>query len=196
MAICVPDPTARAERPYVTTPSDPARRPGAVYLAERMIQRAAGNEWHALSARIGIAWTELRRASGMSTLREFLLGSGEDALEQGQMDTLDLLTTRPTWRMSELAERLRVDPSSATRAVQRLVAVGLAERGTQDDDGRVVTVGITAAGRERHSVVVSRRVELMTHMMSAFSRPEREVLADLLERFVAALDDFIEHVTP
>jgi DNA-binding MarR family transcriptional regulator len=160
-----------------------------------MIEQAAGNEWYAVSARIGIAWTELRRASGMSSLREFLLGSGDDALEQGQVDTLDLLTTRPTWRMSDLAERLRVDPSTATRAVQRLVAVGLAERGTHDDDGRVVTVGITAAGRERHSVVVSRRFELMTHMMSAFSRREREVLADLLERFVAALDTFVDQVS-
>jgi hypothetical protein len=31
-------------------------------------------------------------------------------------------------------------------------------------------------------------------MLKAFSRPERLVLAEMLERFVAALDDFVDHL--
>ena len=49
------------------------------------------------------------------------------------MDTLDLLVQQPAWRMSELAEALRVDPSTATRAVQRLVRAGLADRRSRAD---------------------------------------------------------------
>jgi len=43
------------------------------------------------------------------------------------MDALDLLTRRER-PMKELAARLRVEPSTATRAVQRLEHDGLAER--------------------------------------------------------------------
>ena len=93
-----------------------------------------------LAVRIGLAWIEIRRGAAMGALQKHLFGSGDDALEQGQMDTLDLLAQQPSWRMSELAEALRVDPSTATRAVQRLVNVGLADRRPCDDDGRVVMV--------------------------------------------------------
>ncbi len=94
--------------------------------------------------------------------------------------------------MSELAEALRVDPSTATRAVQRLVNSGLASRRASDDDGRVVLVAITDAGRARHADVASRRGRLMKHLLEAFTPAERPLVADLLERFVASVDHFCE----
>jgi DNA-binding MarR family transcriptional regulator len=146
------------------------------------------------AARIGASWVELRRGAAMSAVRDHLFGTGDDALEQGQMDTLDLLAQRPLWRMSELAEALRIDPSTATRAVQRLVGTGLAHRETCNHDGRVVMISITDAGRERHADVSHRRANLMGHMLAAFSPDERPVLAEMLERFVAAVDDFVDTV--
>lgn len=130
----------------------------------------------------------------MGKLREHLYGSGEDALDQGQSDTLDLLVTRPSWRMSELADALRVDPSSATRAIQRLEKDGFATRQPGDDDGRVVMVTVSKAGKRRHAEVVARRSVLFTHLLGAYTPDERVQLADLLERFVASVDDFVEHV--
>jgi hypothetical protein len=47
-----------------------------------------------LAVRIGQAWIELRRVSTTVVLRDFLLGIGDDALEQGQMDTLDVHSRR------------------------------------------------------------------------------------------------------
>ena len=144
-----------------------------------------------LAVRIGQAWIEIRRGAAMGALQKHLFGSGDDALEQGQMDTLDLLAQQPQWRMSDLAEALRVDPSTATRAVQRLVNAGLADRRHCDVDGRVVMVRITVAGKARHADVAARRSALMRHMLGAFTPDERPVLADLLERFVASIDDFV-----
>jgi DNA-binding MarR family transcriptional regulator len=141
-----------------------------------------------LAIRIGTAWKELRRGAAMVAVRDYFYGTDEDALEPGQMDTLDLLVQQPAWRMSELAERLRVDPSTATRAVQRLVRGGLAHRDTAADDGRVVMVSITDDGRRRHAVVVRRRRASLARMLAAFDLHERRQLADLLDRFVAALD--------
>ena len=64
---------------------------------------------------IGTAWKELRRGAAMSILRDHMFGAGKDAVEPGQVDTLDLLVQQPAWRMSDLADALRVDPSTATR---------------------------------------------------------------------------------
>jgi DNA-binding MarR family transcriptional regulator len=149
-----------------------------------------------LARRIGLAWIELRRGAAMSALRDQLFGTGDDALEQGQMDTLDLLAHQPAWRMSELADALRVDPSTATRAVQRLVRSGLAARSADEDDGRVVMVTITPAGAARHAEVAERRGRLMAHLMGAYSPDERVQLAEMLERFVASVDDFVASAEP
>lgn len=143
-----------------------------------------------LAVRIGRAWRELRRGASTARLRDFLYTVDGDHVEQGQVDTLDVLARRPTWRMSDLADELRVEPSTATRAVQRLERDGLARRRPSVDDGRVVEVEITDAGLAVHRTVSARRVELMTHIMGSFSADELDELADLLERFVGAVDDF------
>lgn len=108
------------------------------------------------------------------------------------MDTLDLLALQPAWRMAELADALRVEPSTATRAVQRLVNAGLAERIPNPDDGRVVQVEITQAGRDVYDAVAARRGELLTFILKQYGRDELPVFADMLERFVVAIDAFVE----
>ncbi|MEO7371584.1 MAG: hypothetical protein ABIZ69_12005, partial [Ilumatobacteraceae bacterium] len=44
-----------------------------------------------LAVRIGRSWVQVRRGASMGSLRDYLLGTGDEALEQGQMDSLDLL---------------------------------------------------------------------------------------------------------
>jgi len=149
-----------------------------------------------LAVRIGLAWRELRRGASTSALREYLYGSDSESIEQGQMDTLDLLALQPAWRMSELAEALRVEPSTATRAVQRLVNAGLAVRRPSNDDGRVVQVEITEAGQVIFEAVAARRAELLTHILKSYRRSELPVFADMLERFVGAVDDFVGRLDP
>lgn len=141
--------------------------------------------------RVGRAWREVRRGASMSRLIEHFFGIGENALEIGQMDTLDLLVQQSSWRMGDLAEALRVDPSTATRAVQRLEKFGLAQRCTGDQDKRVVMVSASEAGRVRHAQAAARREELMQHIMSEYDSEEFEQLASLMERFVRSLDEFV-----
>ena len=156
-------------------------------------QRAAAHD-ATVDTRIGSAWKELRRGAAMSVLRDHLFGAGSDALEPGQVDTLDLLVARDSWRMSELAEALRVDPSTATRAVQRLVNAGMAERTACTNDARVVKVSATAAGRARQESINDLRRETMTAMLASFDPYEREQFAEYMERFVATLDEFVRQL--
>ncbi len=144
--------------------------------------------------RIGRSWIELRRGAWTQHLRAYLFA--DDApIEPGQMDALDLLARRER-TMKQLAERLRIDPSSATRAVQRLVADGLAERFDAPDDGRVVMVKISDEGRRRHTAVAERRATAMALLLSEFDPAERAQLANLLDRFVNALDTSIDSLRP
>jgi DNA-binding MarR family transcriptional regulator len=78
--------------------------------------------------------------------------------------------------------------------VQRLISGGLATRAPSDDDGRVVMVSVTPQGTALHAQVDRRRAMLLAHMLGAFSEAERPVLADMLERFVGAVDDFVTHL--
>lgn len=165
--------------PMTAVPTDPRHR-----------------EFFDLGVRIGLAWRELRRGASTAALREYLYGSDTESIEQGQMDTLDLLALQPAWRMSELADALRVEPSTATRAVQRLVNAGLAVRRPSAEDGRVVQVEITEAGQAVYEAVAARRAELFTHILKSYRRAELPVLADMLERFVGAVDDFVVHLQP
>ena len=142
--------------------------------------------------RIGRAWIELRRGAAASALRSYLFGT-EKALEQGQMDALDLLTRRER-PMKELAARLRVEPSTATRAVQRLEHDGLAERFTSPQDGRVVLVRITDEGRRRHDAVAERRSIAMMQILSEFDPQERAQLAGLMDRLIASIDAVVERL--
>lgn len=148
----------------------------------------------ALDARIGSAWKELRRGAAMGVLRDHLFGAGGDALEPGQVDTLELLVARDAWRMSELADALRVDPSTATRAVQRLVKAGMAQRTASSSDARVVMVSATAAGRARQESISNLRRATLKAMLASFDQAEREQFANYLDRFVAALDEFVRQL--
>ena len=145
-----------------------------------------------LAVRIERAWVELRRGAWTQHQRKFLF-CGDEPIEAGQMDALDLLA-RDDRTMSQLAELLRIDPSSATRAVQRLVADGFAERFAAPDDGRIVMVRISTTGRERHAGIAARRRLAMSYLLSEFTAAERAQLAGLLDRFADALARSVEHL--
>jgi DNA-binding MarR family transcriptional regulator len=140
------------------------------------------------AVRIGVAWRELRRGAAMQGLRRQLYGAGPGAIDMGQVDTLDLLVQRPAWRMSDLAAALRVDASTATRAVSRLVDAGLVSRTAAPDDARVVMAAATARGRRAQRRLAERRRHLLDRILDDFDEDEQGHLADLLERLVSGVD--------
>ena len=73
-------------------------------------------------------WRELRRGASTTVVRDRMFGTGEEAIEPGHMDVLDLLHREEPRRMNDLAAALRVDPSTVTRAIQRMEAEGLVRR--------------------------------------------------------------------
>ena len=147
-----------------------------------------------LAKRIGLAWRDLRRGASMGVFLGLLYG--ETGLDLGQMDTLEHLSQVDGQRMSELAEAMRVDASTATRAVQRLVDAGYAERSPHPVDARCVMVRATPAGRARHEELTASRRGSMVEMIADIPLDTRRHLADGMEALLAALDAFVVKRTP
>lgn len=142
--------------------------------------------------RIALAWRELRRGATSATLRGHLLGPDGPTLEQAQLDGLEILASDSDgWRMSDFADAMHVDPSTATRAVNRLEQLGLAERQTDVDDRRVVVARATSAGRNTIRRVTSGRAVGMERLLEPFDEDEREQFAEHLERFVESIDRLV-----
>jgi DNA-binding MarR family transcriptional regulator len=137
-----------------------------------------------VTMRIGLCWRELRRSPTSVPFRRAVLHD----LELVQVDALDVLVSRPEWRMGELAEALRIDRSTATRVVDRLERDGYAARHGVAGDGRGVVVVATASGAETQRDSLERRRALLREALEGFSADELDELASLLERFVAGID--------
>lgn len=148
-----------------------------------------------VSLRIALAWRELRRGAAGLELRNHVLGPRDPVLEQAQLDALEIVVSeREGWRMSDFADALRVDPSSATRAIDRLETLGLAERVRATDDKRVVVVRATAEGRRLMRTVGRSRASGMERLLEPFELAEQEQFAEYLERFVESIDRLVDEL--
>lgn len=142
--------------------------------------------------RIALAWRELRRGATGAVLRSHLLGPDGPPLEQAQLDALEILAGEPSGlRMSAFADALRVDPSTATRAIARLERHGLAERVAVEDDKRFVTARPTSEGLRMVKQVSRLRSVGMQRLVDPFDDHELEQFAEFLERFVGSIDDLV-----
>lgn len=127
--------------------------------------------------RIAAAWRDLRRMKP----RELSI-----SLPLGQIDTLDVISRIGPCSMLELSDALRIDASTATRAVEPLVKSELVQRRRSDRDARTVLVELTREGRRVEHRLTVERLANVDHILSTFDADERILLADMLERMVAA----------
>jgi DNA-binding MarR family transcriptional regulator len=142
-------------------------------------------------ARIGVAWRELRRGAAATALRRMLHTTSAGLLDLGQVDALELLVHTGKVRMGELAGLLRVDASTATRAVQRLVDAGLARRGSDPCDRRGVVIEVTPAGAAILDEIRARGRQTFEQLTAGFSSRELHQLGELMTRLVAAIDEVV-----
>lgn len=141
-----------------------------------------------------IAWLyrELRRIPASREIRPYLWGKGKNALDVGQGDVLNFVGEAGPSRLGDLARALRVDPSTITRAVERLERSGLARRVGSPDDGRGVNVVLTPQGKSLYRRLAYTSGIVFEQIINEFTPEEMDTLGDLLERMVKSIDRFIE----
>lgn len=112
--------------------------------------------------------------------------SREGLAEQGFM-ALALMRRAGPLRVSEIADRLHVDLSVASRQVASLVRSGYAARTADPDDGRAQRVAITPAGARVVRASHERMVGAFAAALPDWSDDELTALAGQLRRL---RDDF------
>jgi DNA-binding MarR family transcriptional regulator len=112
-------------------------------------------------------------------------GSGR-ALSPTKMRAVNVLAEE-SLRVGELAGRIGIDDTTATRLVDRLVEAGLVERGPLAGDRRVTVVGLTADGVELAAQVEQRRQQFFSEALIALEPDERIELVRLTEKAAEAL---------
>ena len=134
------------------------------------------------------AWSTFLRAHArvVRELERELLADQDLALTD--YDVLVQLAAAPEGRlrMSELADRLLLSRSGVTRLVDRLVADGLVERVSCEDDRRGQWAALTDAGRDRLRRAAPTHLRgVATHFLDRLSADD---LASL-ERMLAGVVD-------
>jgi DNA-binding MarR family transcriptional regulator len=108
-------------------------------------------------------------------------------LDYTELRLLDAVALAHPTTVGDVAERLGIDPSRASRQVARGVASGVVERRAEQGDGRKVVLVVTRKGeaiRRRGSDLTRNRIALAVETWSA---ADREKFARLLVRFADSI---------
>lgn len=87
----------------------------------------------------------------------------------------------------QLLSSMMVASGTMTNRIDRLAARGFVERRRDPDDGRVVVVGLTRAGRSLIDRALPAHTENESRLLAFLSERERQVLTGLLRRMHLAL---------
>jgi len=100
----------------------------------------------------------------------------------------DDAATGPERTVTGIAQRLRMDQPRASRLVAKTIADGLLERTADQRDGRRSLLTLTAAGHRQLDGIRANGRFQAGQAMADWTAGERDAFADLLTRFVSALD--------
>jgi DNA-binding MarR family transcriptional regulator len=132
---------------------------------------------------------EIRRVLQRPGYRRAVLGDLDAAVELGTLRLLRVVQ-RPseTPTIGQVAEVLVIDPSTASRVVDRAVAAGYLERRPCSDDRRRSRVSLTDVGEELLAEVTARRRAVLADATTDLSEEELATLLGLLERLLDGFD--------
>jgi DNA-binding MarR family transcriptional regulator len=107
----------------------------------------------------------------------------EHDLSLTQMRVLGILRDRRL-RMAALADYLGLEKSTLSGLVERAERRGLLERAKSEEDGRVVEVFMTAAGRRKAARVHAEVSAALASTTRSFGAQDRDTLRKLLTRML------------
>lgn len=132
---------------------------------------------------------ELRRVLQRPGYRRAVLGGLDADVELGTLRLLRVVQRSPKEpTIGEAAEVLVIDPSTASRVVDRAVATGYLERRPCDDDRRRSRLSLTVVGEELLGEVTARRRAVLADATTSLSDGELTTLLGLLERLLDGFD--------
>ncbi|WP_327637348.1 MarR family transcriptional regulator [Kribbella sp. NBC_00482] len=106
-----------------------------------------------------------------------------DTLDHSAHVVLFALRCNGALRLSDLAGKLELDASTASRHVRSLEQLGLIRRSPDPDDGRAFRVELTEQGIEQWEASARHRMELLGAAMEGWSEEDVQTFERLMTRF-------------
>jgi DNA-binding MarR family transcriptional regulator len=106
-----------------------------------------------------------------------------DTLDHSAHVVLFALRCNGALRLSDLAGKLELDASTASRHVRSLEQLGLIRRSPDPDDGRAFRVELTEQGIEQWEASARHRMELLNAAMEGWSEEDVQTFERLMTRF-------------
>jgi DNA-binding MarR family transcriptional regulator len=130
----------------------------------------------------------MRMAENLSLIERFTFGSGPlKNLTTKEMHTIALIAALGLPKMSDLAGRGHVTLGTMTVMINKLVKKGFVRRIRDDDDRRVVRVGLTASGRKADRAHAKLHQDVIEGILGVLSEEEQEQLANLITKITSSL---------
>lgn len=143
-------------------------------------------------AQIESAMHALARWLRQARLHEFLLKQAGVDIDQAGLAVLYVLHSAGTsLRLTDLADRLRIDAPAVTRKAQLLERLALVSRAQDPADARAARLQLTSQGRQVISQFLLARRDWLTELLAAWPTEERCQFARLLSQFA---DDIHQHL--
>ena len=140
-----------------------------------------------LAAELSTCWRDLASILASRRIHASLHPELGSKLTPSKLRALELLAQHDGLRVGELADRVGVDDTTATRLVDRLEDQGLAQRHSEEADRRATLVELTDEGSELVSGVVAQRQEFFAEVLATLDADERIQLVRLTEKAALAL---------
>ena len=119
-------------------------------------------------------------------MRVLLLAGGVDEppqrIARSEIAVLDTLGAEGAMAMGELAERVQVPVSTASRVVARMVERDLVKRERPEDNRRTVLVALAPAGERFYDEALAARVAGTERMLRTLTVDEQEQLLRLYRK--------------
>ncbi|MEK6274299.1 MAG: MarR family transcriptional regulator [Actinomycetota bacterium] len=154
----------------------------------------SSRELRELAGELSRSWHDLGRLLASRRLLASL-HPGAPTMTPTKLRALDVISQKGGVRVGELADRIGIDETTATRLVDRLEEAGVAERRSAAADRRVIVVGLTPAGIVLAREVARRRQLFLCEVLTALEPDERAELVRLTAKAAAVLQDRSEELT-
>ena len=115
-----------------------------------------------------------------------------DTIDHSAHLVLFVLRCNGALRLSDLAARMEIDASTASRHVRALEQAGLIRRSADPDDGRAFRVELTERGTEEWEAAAKRRMELLSQAMDGWSQTDIETFEKLMTRFADGVTNLVD----
>lgn len=112
----------------------------------------------------------------------------EQELTFTQWTTLVALHDGRITTASDLAHNICHDAGSLTRLIDQMVERGFVTRARDENDRRVVRLGLTARGRKLVEALAPRVMDFWNGLLTGFSHAEIDMFIALLTRLVTATE--------